>query len=34
MNEEIVSFYIDGTLADVSERIHHLQKNPKLESGF
>jgi phosphoglycolate phosphatase-like HAD superfamily hydrolase len=27
--EEIVIFDIDGTLADVSERIHHLKKKPK-----
>jgi hypothetical protein len=27
--EEIVIFDIDGTLADVSERIHHLKKTPK-----
>ena len=34
MKEEIVIFYIDGTLADVSERIHHLQKKPKNWKAF
>lgn len=34
MNKEIVIFDIDGTLADVSERIHHLQKKPKNWKGF
>lgn len=29
MNEEIVIFDIDGTLADVSERVHHVRKKPK-----
>jgi predicted secreted acid phosphatase len=29
MEEEIVIFDIDGTLADVSARIHHLRKKPK-----
>lgn len=29
MAEEIVIFDIDGTLADVSERIHHVRKKPK-----
>ena len=31
MDDEIVIFDIDGTLADVSERIHHLKK--KLRCG-
>jgi FMN phosphatase YigB (HAD superfamily) len=34
LKEEIVIFDIDGTLADVSERIHHLQKNPKNWKAF
>jgi predicted secreted acid phosphatase len=34
MKEEIVIFDIDGTLADVSERIHHLQKKPKNWKAF
>ena len=29
MGKEVVLFDIDGTLSDVSERIHHLQKKPK-----
>ncbi|HSI21986.1 MAG TPA: HAD family acid phosphatase [Methylophilaceae bacterium] len=29
MTREIVIFDIDGTLADVSERIHHLRKTPR-----
>jgi hypothetical protein len=32
--EEIVIFDIDGTLADVSERIHHLKKKPKDWNAF
>jgi phosphoglycolate phosphatase-like HAD superfamily hydrolase len=32
--EEIVIFDIDGTLADVSERIHHLKKKPKNWNAF
>jgi hypothetical protein len=32
--EEIVIFDIDGTLADVSERIHHLKKKPKDWKAF
>jgi FMN phosphatase YigB (HAD superfamily) len=32
--EEIVIFDIDGTLADVSERVHHLQKSPKDWGSF
>ncbi len=34
MKEEIVIFDINGTLADVSERIHHLQKKPKNWRAF
>lgn len=34
MDEEIVIFDIDGTLADVSERVHHLQKKPKNWKAF
>lgn len=34
MTEEIVIFDIDGTLADVSERIHHLRKKPKDWNAF
>jgi len=32
--DEIVIFDIDGTLADVSERIHHLKKKPKNWDAF
>jgi phosphoglycolate phosphatase-like HAD superfamily hydrolase len=32
--EELVIFDIDGTLADVSERIHHLKKKPKNWDAF
>jgi FMN phosphatase YigB (HAD superfamily) len=34
LSAEIVIFDIDGTLADVSERIHHLKKKPKNWAGF
>jgi phosphoglycolate phosphatase-like HAD superfamily hydrolase len=34
MDEEIVIFDIDGTLADVSEHVHHLQKKPKNWKAF
>ena len=34
MSDEIVIFDIDGTLADVSERIHHLKKKPKNWDAF
>ncbi|MDQ3802984.1 MAG: polynucleotide kinase [Acidobacteriota bacterium] len=34
MAEEIVIFDIDGTLADVSERVHHLRKTPKDWDSF
>ena len=32
--EEIVIFDIDGTLADVSERVHHVRKKPKNWNAF
>ena len=34
MAEDIVIFDIDGTLADVSERIHHVRKKPKNWPAF
>jgi phosphoglycolate phosphatase-like HAD superfamily hydrolase len=34
LTEEIVIFDIDGTLADVSERIHHVRKKPKNWPAF
>jgi predicted secreted acid phosphatase len=34
MAEEIVIFDIDGTLADVSERVHHLNNKPKDWDAF
>jgi predicted secreted acid phosphatase len=34
VTDEIVIFDIDGTLADVSERIHYLKKKPKDWEGF
>lgn len=34
MHEEIVIFDIDGTLADVSERLHHIKKKPKDWDAF
>ena len=34
MTEEIVIFDIDGTLADVSERLHHIKKKPKDWESF
>ena len=34
MAEEIVIFDIDGTLADISERVHHIRKNPKNWNAF
>jgi hydroxymethylpyrimidine pyrophosphatase-like HAD family hydrolase len=34
MTEEIVIFDIDGTLADVSQRIHHVRKKPKNWNAF
>jgi hypothetical protein len=32
--DEIVIFDIDGTLADVSERIHRVKKKPKNWPAF
>jgi len=34
MYDEVVVFDIDGTLADVSERLHHVQKKPKNWQAF
>jgi predicted secreted acid phosphatase len=34
VTDEIVIFDIDGTLADVSERIHYFKKKPKNWEGF
>jgi predicted secreted acid phosphatase len=34
LSKEIVIFDIDGTLADISERIHHLKKSPKDWDSF
>jgi phosphoglycolate phosphatase-like HAD superfamily hydrolase len=34
VSEEIVIFDIDGTLSDVSERIHHVKKKPKNWNAF
>jgi phosphoglycolate phosphatase-like HAD superfamily hydrolase len=34
VTDEIVIFDIDGTLADVSERIHHVRKKPKNWNAF
>ena len=34
MAEEIVIFDIDGTLADVSERLYHIKKKPKDWDAF
>lgn len=34
MPEEIVIFDIDGTLADVSARVHHVRKKPKNWKAF
>jgi phosphoglycolate phosphatase-like HAD superfamily hydrolase len=34
VTEEIVIFDIDGTLADVSERLHHVKKKPKNWNAF
>lgn len=34
MLEEVVIFDIDGTLADVSERIHHVRRRPKNWDAF
>jgi hypothetical protein len=32
--EEIVIFDIDGTLADISERVHHVRRKPKNWNAF
>jgi len=32
--EEIVIFDIDGTLADISERVHHVRRKPKNWKAF
>jgi hypothetical protein len=32
--EEIVIFDIDGTLADISERLHHIKRKPKNWNAF
>lgn len=34
MSEELVIFDIDGTLADISERLHHIRTKPKNWSAF
>ncbi|HEX6270139.1 MAG TPA: HAD family acid phosphatase [Anaerolineales bacterium] len=34
MAEDVVIFDIDGTLADVSERIHHVRQKPKNWNAF
>src|SRR5688500_361977 len=34
MDEKIVIFDIDGTLADISERIHHVKNKPKNWKAF
>ena len=34
MTEELVIFDIDGTLADISERVHHVRKKPKNWNAF
>lgn len=34
MAEELVIFDIDGTLADISERVHHVRKKPKNWNAF
>ena len=34
MTNEIVIFDIDGTLADISERIHHIKRKPKNWNAF
>ena len=34
MTKEIVIFDIDGTMADISERIHHVKKKPKNWNAF
>jgi hypothetical protein len=32
--EEIIIFDIDGTLADISERVHHIRRKPKNWNAF
>jgi hypothetical protein len=32
--DELVIFDIDGTLADISERVHHVRKKPKNWNAF
>ena len=34
MDEDIVIFDIDGTLADISERVHHIRRKPKNWNAF
>lgn len=34
MSEELVIFDIDGTLADISERVHHIRRKPKNWNAF
>jgi phosphoglycolate phosphatase-like HAD superfamily hydrolase len=34
VTEEIVIFDIDGTLADISERVHHVRRKPKNWKAF
>lgn len=34
MAEELVIFDIDGTLADISERVHHVKRKPKNWNAF
>lgn len=34
MAEEIVIFDIDGTLADISERVHHVRRKPRNWKAF
>lgn len=34
MAQELVIFDIDGTLADISQRVHHIRKKPKNWNAF
>lgn len=34
MNKDIIIFDLDGTLADCSHRLHHIQKSPKNWRAF
>lgn len=34
MSEELVIFDIDGTLADISQRVHHIRSKPKNWNAF